>query len=805
MLLIFLSGFSISVFGQAANIDQIRNGAAASPLNPADWVNGNAGPSNAHYAEGYSIPYRMHVTGLSSGSHVLVIEWDTKDQNGHAIDYITHYNNMDNPAGSHMATFNHAAEGINPTLGISGLGASSTFPIPAPSSVGSEVAGQPAASFNALAPGLRLMTIYGGTITAMNYTMQEAADATTASTTTQLSITFTTTNSQVLLAWGGHIAAEYDWGAGRGATGVNGSPYHTRLISIDGSGGNQDRSLKASAVVIPPPLCGISPAQFACPETNSLSFSAQGSSSGLGISYVWSLTNGTPSAGAKIDGSTTGFNVSVVPVGADFIAGGTFSLSLTVNRTGARSTTCTRSPAGTIVRTVVDATASPMTINLATGNTSTLNAVLTGSDDTNPANYNFVWSQSPAAGGTLSATNVQSPVFTATAAGSYTFTVTATQKAAPGCSATDNVVVNVTGAPPPCNVVGPSPICPSTTNSYIYDVTGDNVADPIPANFTAVWTLENNTNNATPGAITNTNTFSVTASSQCNTGYRVRITLTSTSGLITATCFKDVLVQDNQPPTITNCPADVTIECDASSLPANTGLATATDNCSATVTYTDAVVNGCYTVITRTWKATDPCGNSTTCTQRIIKRDRTAPVITCPASGDATATDNCTPTNQIVIHSRTNGSVRTWTAIDLAGNISTCNQSLAGRMATTENVREEQTQQAPVQASPGEANVSKSISTKISAPTDKLMIEAFPNPFRDEINFRFTSPIKGKALLEVYDFIGRRVGVVYQGSIDANIQQQVRFPVPDAKKTALIYKLSIGTLSSRGSLLPAKH
>ena len=137
LLLCFsITNFSSKIFGQAANIDQIRNGSATSPISPADWVNGNAGPSNAHYAEGYSIPYRMHVTGLTSGSHVLKIEWDTKDQNGHAIDYITHYNNMDNPTGSHQATFGHAPETINPTLGISGLGALSTFAIPAPSSTG---------------------------------------------------------------------------------------------------------------------------------------------------------------------------------------------------------------------------------------------------------------------------------------------------------------------------------------------------------------------------------------------------------------------------------------------------------------------------------------------------------------------------------------------------------------------------------------------------------------------------------------------------------------------------------------------
>src|SRR6185436_3541594 len=53
------------------------------------------------------------------------------------------------------------------------------------------------------------------------------------------------------LAWGGHIATRQDWGSGSSAVAISGSPYHTRLIALDGSGGNQDRSLSADAVIFP--------------------------------------------------------------------------------------------------------------------------------------------------------------------------------------------------------------------------------------------------------------------------------------------------------------------------------------------------------------------------------------------------------------------------------------------------------------------------------------------------------------------------------------------------------------------------
>ena len=42
-------------------------------------------------------------------------------------------------------------------------------------------------------------------------------------------------------------------------------------------------------------------------------------------------------------------------------------------------------------------------------------------------------------------------------------------------------------------------------------------------------------------------------------------------------------------------------------------------------------------VITRTWTATDDCGNASTCMQTITVEDMTAPVITCPADATVTA------------------------------------------------------------------------------------------------------------------------------------------------------------------------
>jgi hypothetical protein len=169
----------------------------------------------------------------------------------------------------------------------------------------------------------------------------------------------------------------------------------------------------------------------------------------------------------------------------------------------------------------------------------------------------------------------------------------------------------------------------------------------------------------------------------------------------TSTCLQVIVVDDSVPPTIT-CPANITIECTASTLPANTGNPTGTDNCDGTPTFNfsdNTVAGSCpqeYT-INRTWTATDDCGNSTACVQTISVQDNTPPVITCPANitvqcgestmsgntGMATATD-CDPTPTIGFSDSTVGGgcpqeytiTRTWTAIDDCGNSSTCTQTI---------------------------------------------------------------------------------------------------------------------------------
>jgi cysteine-rich repeat protein len=94
---------------------------------------------------------------------------------------------------------------------------------------------------------------------------------------------------------------------------------------------------------------------------------------------------------------------------------------------------------------------------------------------------------------------------------------------------------------------------------------------------------------------------------------------------------------DNTPPVLM-VPPNTTVSCTVNTnLPANTGgAASASDNCSVpTVSFSDSTTPGACPqerTITRTWTATDACGNSSSANQTIAVDDSTPPVISGPGN-----------------------------------------------------------------------------------------------------------------------------------------------------------------------------
>jgi len=138
----------------------------------------------------------------------------------------------------------------------------------------------------------------------------------------------------------------------------------------------------------------------------------------------------------------------------------------------------------------------------------------------------------------------------------------------------------------------------------------------------------------------------------------VIVTATDAAGN-TATCTFNVVVVDAQAPAIT-CPANVTVGC-ASSIPAvNIAAVTATDNCpGVVVTHVSDVISAqtCANkyVVTRTYRATDAAGLTTTCAQTITVNDVTAPVIPVIANVTATTTGGACTANVTFTPTATDG------------------------------------------------------------------------------------------------------------------------------------------------------
>jgi Prealbumin-like fold domain len=230
----------VNAANPAADLDQCRNGDQLHPVpcTGAAWVNGNAGASNAHWNEGDSIAYRMRFSNLATGAgnpHTLIIEWDTTQSGKHALDYIT---SVDRSVVA------------DPCSGVAGCTLSNAVQIPAdPVVQGLLTDSNAAGRWN---QQMRLYNAGTGTISGiLNYSLDAPY---TGNSSTRVTITFTTSTPNPILAWGGHIATRQDWDVNNSAIAISGSPYHMRLVSLDGSGGNQDRSLSSQAAIFPATL-----------------------------------------------------------------------------------------------------------------------------------------------------------------------------------------------------------------------------------------------------------------------------------------------------------------------------------------------------------------------------------------------------------------------------------------------------------------------------------------------------------------------------------------------------------------------
>src|SRR5262249_20378820 len=227
-----------------ANLDQCANGdfprdhsCPHATAADGDWQNGDLQSNNSHYREGDSVPFRTVFSGLSLAANHYTISWQaTNTPAQHTYDYLT--------------TWNRTVTTADPCDGVSGcvLGSpSDTEPVPSDPTLdgscgfrGSQIAG--------------VFTMWGGTINSVSAYDLSGCAPTNANTNNGITISFTATVPNPVLAWGGHIATSLDWGQGHSASGISGSPYIMALDSCSFNCGAQARALKASGVLPEPTI-----------------------------------------------------------------------------------------------------------------------------------------------------------------------------------------------------------------------------------------------------------------------------------------------------------------------------------------------------------------------------------------------------------------------------------------------------------------------------------------------------------------------------------------------------------------------
>ena len=189
----------------------------------------------------------------------------------------------------------------------------------------------------------------------------------------------------------------------------------------------------------------------------------------------------------------------------------------------------------------------------------------------------------------------------------------------------------------------------------------------------------------------------VTLGGDCASGRTLVRTWTATDNCgNVATVSQTIRFEDTEGPVIGDLEPTLAVECDQ---PVPTVYPTATDACDRDVDlvfFDERETRDCGGVVTRTWVATDACGNTASATQRIDVRDSSEPVlagvpaatqISCDAplpAASVTATDNCDARVAVVYEERERPGrcpgerivVRVWTAADACGNVATGSQEV---------------------------------------------------------------------------------------------------------------------------------
>jgi len=263
---VFLAVGAMQVKAQAVNLDQCANGKPSAHVQCIDnqWLNGDLNAAKSHYQEDQSVPYRNVITGLTAGqTYALTLQYDTTKGGKHAIDYLTTYNQTETNA-----------DPCNDVTGCSLVQVAQQIPIDLNVTKGQDQILGTSDDITQI-PGYFYISgtneagIHPTTLSGYTLTGSYAGDS-----STSITVTFTPTQSTVVLTWSGHIASRLGavhtvvtggsvntgngWGIDNSAINIPGSPYHMRNTDFFNNTtntkigiGQTDKQLAVTAVIFP--------------------------------------------------------------------------------------------------------------------------------------------------------------------------------------------------------------------------------------------------------------------------------------------------------------------------------------------------------------------------------------------------------------------------------------------------------------------------------------------------------------------------------------------------------------------------
>jgi hypothetical protein len=212
----------------------------------ATWRFGNLNPQNSAYHEGEGVPFMLRIENAVPGTtYVFGIRYDCAQRGANGYDFLSSYDRD---------------RGVAPAVHEDGPGT----PVP---DAALAVPDDPSIGFDE-GDDDRGFKLWGGSFAGsavgpspadlcLPDRGQKAEKMYTVAITAQV--------ETVYLLWSGHLAAGLNWGEGKGAGSINGSPYHMKL-DVPGKGvGERDRSIQIAAILPPVPSPTPTPVATATP------------------------------------------------------------------------------------------------------------------------------------------------------------------------------------------------------------------------------------------------------------------------------------------------------------------------------------------------------------------------------------------------------------------------------------------------------------------------------------------------------------------------------------------------------------